>query len=103
MGPPREHGGEEVRDFLSCLDDKSAFNGATARTRWRVENASQLFDGVAIHLQWGHRANTVERCAEPGSDRGRQGPSMGPPREHGGEVYVVVRCSRAVLHLQWGH
>src|SRR5690349_515904 len=82
MGPPRERGGEIQRRCWKgccftlqwghranaveskplrarCSLPRARFNGATARTRWRVgTRAENMLDMVL--LQWGHRANAVE-------------------------------------------
>ncbi len=107
-GPPRERGGESSR-FASRPDTRPSFNGATARTRWRV-SAREVEAAQQRWLQRGHRANAVESGAEPfqGTTRGplQRGhranavesgdvgrlarvnvdvASTGPPRERGGE------------------
>src|SRR5882672_4476703 len=63
MGPPREHGGATT-GRCAFTHNATAFNGATARTRWR----GQAFATASTY----------------------PGPSMRTPREHGGEVLFAT-------------
>ncbi len=77
----------EYHDHAS-LPLRAPFNGATARTRWNVDAIEREMAAVSV-LQWGHRANAVERYVEALITNAVVFPSMGPPRERGGTPWVT--------------
>ncbi len=60
MGPPRERGGTLPCRARTPARSSRRFNGATARTRWNAQPARGP-SPFPRWLQWGHRANAVER------------------------------------------
>jgi len=108
MGPPREHGGEPVGKWAGSRrpaklqwgrrantaerlksETRAAvhrsFNGAAARTRRRGATNRYIELAMAL-LQWGRRANTAESRTKVVEFVVERLASMGPPREHGGEL-----------------
>ncbi len=81
--------------------DTNAFNGATARTRWNDSRAAGL-SKACFYLQWGHRANAVERLLRDLILGDLALPSMGPPRERGGTLRIS-HSTPPKTDLQWGH
>ncbi len=123
MGPPRERGGTADNAVEQAAQDPPSMGPPRERggTINRMRTSSQ-----AIRLQWGHRANAVERMA-PSTRSARTHapfngatartrwnvsrvdahvflvfPSMGPPRERGGTNVPAWSCFRS-SNLQWGH
>ncbi len=86
MGPPRERGGTKAKEEARLREEALQWgHRANAVERFA---AGTLVAGDVM-LQWGHRANAVERLGDDWADVDGAVASMGPPRERGGTVALV--------------
>ncbi len=67
------------------------------------KSSSEMSLPVCFLLQWGHRANAVERAARRARAAAFARASMGPPRERGGTEQAPHRDALNPEMLQWGH
>ena len=99
MGPPREHGGMRIRNWLEANATDVAMG--PPREHGGMALSAEIPRAIAPS-QWGRRVNTAEWLSLQARAHAGDLVAMGPPREHGGMQNPAGRVHKHPVRSQWG-